>query len=80
MKIALDRKEGKQKTQLESDLSQRELDTLLLIEENLTNQEIAEKLFISLHTVKSHVKNILFKLDVNNRAKAVKRAKELRML
>ena len=80
LKIALDRKEGKQKTQLESDLSQRELDTLLLIEENLTNQEIAEKLFISLHTVKSHVKNILFKLDVNNRAKAVKRAKELRML
>jgi ATP/maltotriose-dependent transcriptional regulator MalT len=58
-------------------LSDRELDTLKLIAGNLSNQEIADKLFISLNTVKTHLKNVFIKLDAENRTKAVEKAKEL---
>lgn len=57
-------------------LSTRELDTLKLIAENLTNQEIAEALYISITTVKTHVRNILLKLEAKNRNEAVAIAKE----
>jgi len=60
----------------EEDLSNRELEILKLIAEELTNQEIADKLFISLNTVKTHVKNILMKLEAANRSKAVEKAKK----
>lgn len=60
-----------------SDLSSRELDTLKLVAENLSNQEIADKLFISLNTVKTHLKHINLKLEENSRNKAVSKAKEL---
>lgn len=62
------------------DISPRELDTLRLIAQDLTNQEIADKLFISLNTVKTHLKNINLKLDVENRTKAVAKAKELGLI
>ena len=58
-------------------LSARELDTLKLVAEDLTNQEIADKLFISLNTAKTHVKNILLKLDVEKRTQAISKAKEM---
>ena len=58
------------------ELSTRELDTLKLIAEDLVNQEIADKLFISLNTVKTHLKNIYLKLEVDNRTEAVTKAKE----
>ncbi len=58
-------------------LSDRELDTLKRIAEDLSNQEIADKLFISLNTVKTHIKNILMKLDVDSRIQAVTKAKVL---
>ena len=61
-------------------LSSRELDTLKLIAENLTNQEIAEALFISITTVKTHVRNILLKLEAKNRIEAVSIAKEKGLL
>jgi LuxR family maltose regulon positive regulatory protein len=61
-------------------LSDRELEVLHLIAAGLSNREIAEKLFISLNTVKTHTKNINSKLDVNSRIKAVARAKELELL
>ncbi|MBW2409170.1 MAG: hypothetical protein JRF72_05190 [Deltaproteobacteria bacterium] len=61
-------------------LSERELEVLHLIAAGLQNKEIAEKLFISLNTVKTHLKNINSKLDVTNRTKAVARAKELGFL
>jgi len=57
-------------------LSSRELDTLKLIAENLTNLEIAEALYISITTVKTHVRNILLKLEAKNRNEAVSIAKE----
>jgi NarL family two-component system response regulator LiaR len=53
-----------------SDLTQREMDVLLLIAEGLPNAAIATKLFISEKTVKSHVGNILSKLHLNDRTQA----------
>jgi LuxR family maltose regulon positive regulatory protein len=61
-------------------ISERELEVLCLIAAGLSNREIADKLFISLNTVKTHTKNINSKLDVNRRTKAVARAKELGLL
>jgi LuxR family maltose regulon positive regulatory protein len=61
-------------------ISERELEVLYLIAAGLSNREIAEKLFISLNTVKTHTKNINSKLDVNSRIKAVARAKEMGLL
>jgi LuxR family maltose regulon positive regulatory protein len=60
----------------EDELSSRELDTLNLLVLGLSNQEIAAKLFISNNTVKTHVRNILFKLEAKNRNDAVLKAKE----
>ena len=76
LKLALEKREKFMKNNLGSVLSDRELDILKLIAEDLSNQEIADKLFISLNTVKTHVRNILLKLEVENRSQAVKKAKE----
>ncbi len=59
------------------ELSDRELDVLKLIDNHFTNQQIADSLFISLNTVKTHVKNILLKLDVDKRSKASDKARDL---
>jgi len=77
LKLALEKREKFVKSNLGSVLSNRELDTLKLIAEDLSNQEIADKLFISLNTAKTHVRNILLKLDVENRTQSVNKAKEL---
>jgi len=60
----------------EETLSDREMDTLKLISEDLTNQDIANELYISITTVKTHVRNILLKLEARNRSDAVTKAKE----
>ena len=52
-------------------LSKRELDVLSLIAQGLSNQEIAEELFISISTVKTHTSNIYSKLGTKNRAGAI---------
>ena len=57
-------------TPFSSDLSERELETLRLIAEGLNNSEIAERLVISEHTVKRHVRNILSKLHLVDRTQA----------
>lgn len=61
-------------------LSAREQEVLCLIAEGLTNQEIAERLVISLRTVKFHTSNIFAKLAVSNRTQAVARARDLALL
>lgn len=61
-------------------LSNRELTVLRLIAQGCSNQEIAEQLFISLHTVKTHARRINTKLGVARRTQAVARAKALAWL
>ena len=58
-------------------LSQRELAVLQLIAQGCSNQEVAEQLFISLHTVKTHARRINGKLGVSRRTQAVAKAKAL---
>ncbi|HZK46568.1 MAG TPA: response regulator transcription factor [Atopostipes sp.] len=55
---------------LHQDLTNREMEVLHLIADGLSNQEIADKLFITLKTVKTHVSNILSKLEVSDRTQA----------
>lgn len=55
---------------LHEDLTSRELEVLHLIADGLSNQEIADKLFITLKTVKTHVSSILSKLEVSDRTQA----------
>ncbi|MFP6847369.1 MAG: LuxR C-terminal-related transcriptional regulator [Pseudomonas sp.] len=61
-------------------LSSRELSVLQLIAQGCSNQEISERLFISLHTVKTHARHINSKLGVERRTQAVARAKGLGLL
>lgn len=56
---------------LHEDLTERELEILLLIAGGKQNQEIADELFIALKTVKTHVSNMLSKLQVTDRTQAV---------
>jgi LuxR family maltose regulon positive regulatory protein len=60
-------------------LSVREQEVLRLLAAGFSNQQIADQLVISLHTVKLHVKHILSKLTVTNRTQAVTRARELHL-
>ncbi|MFK2826274.1 response regulator transcription factor [Bacillus sp. B190/17] len=60
-----------QKAPLHEELTDREREVLLLIAQGKANQDIADELYISLKTVKTHVSNILSKLEVNDRTQAV---------
>jgi LuxR family maltose regulon positive regulatory protein len=77
LKLAIEKREKFIKNNSGSGLSDRELEALKLIAEGLSNQEIADRLFISLNTVKTHVKNILLKLNVDSRIQAETKANEL---
>ncbi|MNN56871.1 Transcriptional regulatory protein LiaR [compost metagenome] len=61
-------------------LTSREFSVLQLVAHGLSNQEISERLFISLNTVKAHTVKINHKLGVKRRTQAVMRAKSLGML
>ncbi|WP_052130242.1 EAL domain-containing protein [Ureibacillus sinduriensis] len=60
-----------QKVKQDNLLSTREVDVFSLIVEGLSNKEISEKLFISEHTVKNHITNILSKLNLSDRVQAI---------
>jgi LuxR family maltose regulon positive regulatory protein len=60
-------------------LTSREIEVLKLIEAGCSNQEIAEKLFISFTTVKRHISNIYTKLDAKSRTQAIAIGKELKL-
>jgi two-component system NarL family response regulator len=61
-------------------LTDREMEVLNLSAEGLSDKEIAERLTVSLHTVKSHMRNILHKLHVSNRREAARLAKQRRII
>jgi DNA-binding CsgD family transcriptional regulator len=61
-------------------ISKREYEVLELMAQGLSNQEIADKLFVSLNTIKTHSSNLFVKLDARRRTQAVRRAKELGLL
>lgn len=61
-------------------ISPREYEVLQEISKGLSNQEIADKLFISETTVKSHVSSLLMKLDARRRTQAVSNAKQIGIL
>jgi DNA-binding NarL/FixJ family response regulator len=63
-----------------SDLTKRELEVLGLVARGMSNQQIAESLTISEHTVHRHVSNVLGKLGVSSRAAAVAQAGRLGLL
>ncbi|USJ21001.1 response regulator transcription factor [Lactococcus formosensis] len=58
------------KPELYDNLSKREMEVLKILAQGFSNQEIADQLFISLKTVKTHVSNIFNKLEVNDRTQA----------
>ena len=64
----------------EHGISTREFEVLEKVAEGLSNSEIAEALFVSESTVKTHVSSLLVKLDARRRTQAVLRAKELGIL
>jgi LuxR family transcriptional regulator, maltose regulon positive regulatory protein len=66
--------------QLIEPLSDREVEVLHLLEQGLSNREIAERLYISTGTVKTHAHNIYNKLCVKNRTQAIARARALGIL
>jgi two-component system, NarL family, response regulator LiaR len=64
----------------ETGLSPREYEVLQLMADGFSNQEIADKLFVSLSTVKTHSANIFLKLDAKRRTQAIQKAKELSII
>lgn len=63
-----------------SGISKRELEVLQLIARGFSNQEIADHLFVSLNTVKTHSSNLFLKLDVKRRTQAIEKAKRLSLI
>ncbi len=61
-------------------ISKREYEVLELMALGNSNQEIADKLFVSLNTVKTHSSNLFVKLEAKRRTQAIQRAKELYLL
>jgi NarL family two-component system response regulator LiaR len=61
-------------------LSSREMEVLQLMAEGLSNNEIAEKLFLSLNTIKTHSSKVFEKLEVKRRTQAVEKARRLSII
>ena len=69
-----------QKAFVKTGLSKRELEVLKLMAKGLSNQQIADTLFVSLNTVKTHCSGIFFKLDVKRRTEAVESARQMGLI
>lgn len=61
-------------------ISEREYDVLVLLAEGLSNKEIADRLFVSPNTIKTHLAHLYQKLEVSRRQQAINKAKELQMI
>jgi LuxR family maltose regulon positive regulatory protein len=73
-------REERQVTELVEPLSERELEVLRLLTTHLSSTQIAQELFISANTVRSHIKSIYGKLNVHSRKDAVQQARKLNLL
>jgi two-component system, NarL family, response regulator LiaR len=62
------------------EISKREQEVLELMAQGLSNQEIADTLFVSLNTIKTHTSNLFLKLEVKRRTQAVQKGKELKLI
>ena len=60
-------------------LTTREYEVLQLLKQGYSNAEIADHLFLSLSTVKTHVSNLFSKMNVKNRVQAAEKAKRLKI-
>ena len=67
-------------TELGESLSERELEVLRLLDTELSSAEIADHLFVSVHTVRSHIKSIYQKLEVHSRYQALVKAKQVGLI
>lgn len=63
-----------------SGISKREHEVLQLMATGLSNQEIADRLFVSLNTVKTHTSSLFIKLDVKRRTQAIQKGKDLNLI
>jgi len=61
-------------------ISSRELEVLQLRAGGLSNQQIADRLFVSLNTIKTHTANLFLKLEVERRTQAIEKAKRLNLI
>jgi len=61
-------------------ISARELEVLQLMATGLSNQQIAERLFVSLNTIKTHTSNLFLKLEVERRTQAIEKGKRLSLM
>ena len=61
-------------------ISKREYEVLELIANGMSNQEIADKLFVSLNTIKTHSSRLFEKLEVSRRTQAVEKAKSMGLI
>ncbi len=64
----------------ETGLSTRELEVLQLMAKGLSNKDIADELFLSLNTIKTHCSKIFEKMEVNSRMKAIEKAKRIGLI
>jgi two-component system, NarL family, response regulator LiaR len=65
---------------LKTGISRREWEVLELMSRGLSNQEIADQLFVSVNTIKTHSSNLFLKMDVKRRIQAIEKAKKLGIL
>ena len=78
--ISVDRKQTFKSQMLVEPLSEREIEVLHLMAEGYKYKEIAERLVVSINTVRYHTRNVYGKLNATNRTQAIGRAKELNLL
>ena len=78
--VPIDREQSVNTQILVEPLSGREIEVLHMMAEGYKYKEIAERLVVSINTVRHHTRNVYGKLDVNSRTQALGRAKELNLL
>ena len=61
-------------------LSQREIEVLTLLAENVSTRDIAERMSISIRTVRTHIQHLMYKLQVHKRCEAIKIGKRLKLI